>query len=210
MFRLEPVGRARWSRSARTSRARSRSAAGGRGVRARARRARGRDVRGRRVHAADGGVPRRLRVGDRRRREQPPPAAREGRATCPRSSRSFAARARPRERRMAAPSEVVFAGTDGGALTDIDAYEAAGGFRALAKARAMAPDDVIEELNASQPARPGRRLLPDRAQVELRARSRSSSPSRTTSSSTPTSPSRGRSRIARSCCACPSASSRAA
>jgi NADH-quinone oxidoreductase subunit F len=51
---------------------------------------------------------------------------------------------------MATPAEVVFAGTDGGALTDIGAYEAAGGFQALAKARAMAPDDVIEELNASQ------------------------------------------------------------
>jgi len=51
---------------------------------------------------------------------------------------------------MPAPTEVVFAGTGGGALTDIAAYEAAGGFDALAKARAMAPDDVIEELNASQ------------------------------------------------------------
>jgi NADH-quinone oxidoreductase subunit F len=50
---------------------------------------------------------------------------------------------------MATP-EVVFAGTDGGAVTDIAEYEARGGFRALAKARSMAPDDVIEELNASQ------------------------------------------------------------
>ena len=50
---------------------------------------------------------------------------------------------------MATP-EVVFAGTDGGAVTDIAEYEAAGGFGALAKARAMTPDDVIEELNASQ------------------------------------------------------------
>ncbi len=46
--------------------------------------------------------------------------------------------------------ELVFAGTDGGAVRDIAQYEAGGGFRALAKARAMAPDDVIEELNASQ------------------------------------------------------------
>jgi NADH-quinone oxidoreductase subunit F len=45
--------------------------------------------------------------------------------------------------------EVVFAGTDGGELTDIDAYRAAGGFTALAKARSMAPDDVIAELEAS-------------------------------------------------------------
>ncbi len=46
--------------------------------------------------------------------------------------------------------EIVFAGTDGGAVTDIAQYEAAGGFAALAKARAMTPDEVIEELNASQ------------------------------------------------------------
>jgi len=51
---------------------------------------------------------------------------------------------------MATEREVVFAGTGGGALTDIAAYEAAGGFQALAKARELAPDDVIEELNASQ------------------------------------------------------------
>jgi NADH-quinone oxidoreductase subunit F len=51
---------------------------------------------------------------------------------------------------MATARDVVFAGTNGGAVTDIGAYEAAGGFQALAKARAMAPDDVIEELNASQ------------------------------------------------------------
>src|SRR5262249_33045148 len=42
------------------------------------------------------------------------------------------------------------AGTNGGAVTDIAEYEARSGFVALAKARAMAPDDVIEELNASQ------------------------------------------------------------
>jgi NADH-quinone oxidoreductase subunit F len=45
--------------------------------------------------------------------------------------------------------EIVFAGTDGGAVTDLDAYVKAGGFRALEKARAMAPDDVIEEVSAS-------------------------------------------------------------
>jgi NADH-quinone oxidoreductase subunit F len=50
---------------------------------------------------------------------------------------------------MATP-EVVFARTDGGAVTDIGDYEATGGFGALARARAMAPDEVIEELNASQ------------------------------------------------------------
>jgi NADH-quinone oxidoreductase subunit F len=51
---------------------------------------------------------------------------------------------------MAQLAEVVFAGTNGGAVTEIGAYEAGGGFKALAKARAMAPDDVIEELNGSQ------------------------------------------------------------
>ena len=50
---------------------------------------------------------------------------------------------------MATP-EVVFAGTDGGAVTDITQYEAGGGFGALAKARSLTPDEVIDELNASQ------------------------------------------------------------
>jgi len=50
---------------------------------------------------------------------------------------------------MATP-EVVFAGTNGGAVTDIAQYEAGGGFRALEKSRAMTPDEVIEELNVSQ------------------------------------------------------------
>ncbi len=51
---------------------------------------------------------------------------------------------------MATLSDVVFAGTNGGAQTDIADYEAAGGFSALTRALTMAPDDVIEELNASQ------------------------------------------------------------
>jgi NADH-quinone oxidoreductase subunit F len=50
---------------------------------------------------------------------------------------------------VATRPEVVFAGTDGGALLSLADYEAAGGLRALAKARAMAPDDVIAELEAS-------------------------------------------------------------
>ena len=45
--------------------------------------------------------------------------------------------------------EVVFAGTNGGALTAIADYEAAGGLTALARARTMTPDQLIEELNAS-------------------------------------------------------------
>ena len=49
---------------------------------------------------------------------------------------------------MATP-EIVFAGTNGGALTEIADYEAVGGFQALAKSRTMTPDEIIEELNAS-------------------------------------------------------------
>ncbi len=45
--------------------------------------------------------------------------------------------------------QIVFAGTNGGAVTRIEDYEAAGGFAPLQKARAMAPDDVIAELEAS-------------------------------------------------------------
>ena len=45
--------------------------------------------------------------------------------------------------------QIVFAGTDGGALTRIEDYAAAGGFAPLRKARSMAPDDVIAELEAS-------------------------------------------------------------
>jgi len=45
--------------------------------------------------------------------------------------------------------EIVFAGTDGGAVLTLDEYRSAGGFGALAKAREMAPDEVIAELEAS-------------------------------------------------------------
>ena len=45
--------------------------------------------------------------------------------------------------------EIVFAGTNGGALTEIADYVAVGGFAAVAKARALTPDEVIAELNAS-------------------------------------------------------------
>jgi NADH-quinone oxidoreductase subunit F len=44
---------------------------------------------------------------------------------------------------------IVFAATNGGAVTSIDEYVAGGGFTALRKARGMAPDDVIAELDAS-------------------------------------------------------------
>jgi NADH-quinone oxidoreductase subunit F len=46
-------------------------------------------------------------------------------------------------------AEIVFAGTDGGSVTDLGAYLDAGGFQALGKARTMAPDDVIQEVMAS-------------------------------------------------------------
>jgi NADH-quinone oxidoreductase subunit F len=45
--------------------------------------------------------------------------------------------------------QIVFAGTDGGAVTDIEDYIRGGGFKALAKTRAMDPDDVIAQLEAS-------------------------------------------------------------
>ncbi|MGZ4398399.1 MAG: NADH-quinone oxidoreductase subunit NuoF [Gaiellaceae bacterium] len=45
--------------------------------------------------------------------------------------------------------EVVFGGTNGGALDRMPAYEKAGGFEALAKARSLTPDQVIEELKVS-------------------------------------------------------------
>jgi NADH-quinone oxidoreductase subunit F len=45
--------------------------------------------------------------------------------------------------------DVVFAGTEGGAITELGAYEAIGGFAALVKARSMSPSEVIDELTAS-------------------------------------------------------------
>src|SRR5262249_23655793 len=45
--------------------------------------------------------------------------------------------------------EAVFAVTDGGELPRIEDYERVGGFRGLRRARTMAPDDVIAELEAS-------------------------------------------------------------
>jgi NADH-quinone oxidoreductase subunit F len=48
-----------------------------------------------------------------------------------------------------AASEIVFAGTDGGAVTDLGDYEARGGLVALRRAREMTPDEIVAELNAS-------------------------------------------------------------
>ena len=49
---------------------------------------------------------------------------------------------------MSSP-EIVFAGTDGGAVTELPDYEAGGGLEALRRAREMTPDEIIAELNAS-------------------------------------------------------------
>ena len=46
-------------------------------------------------------------------------------------------------------AEIVFAGTDGGAVTELAEYEAGGGLAALRRARALTPDEIIAELNAS-------------------------------------------------------------
>ncbi len=45
--------------------------------------------------------------------------------------------------------ELVFAGTDGGAVRTLEEYEARGGLRALRKARALEPDAVIAEVEAA-------------------------------------------------------------
>jgi len=50
---------------------------------------------------------------------------------------------------VSAAPEVVFAGTDGGAITDLAAYEAVGGLTALRRAREMTPEQIIAELDAS-------------------------------------------------------------
>jgi NADH-quinone oxidoreductase subunit F len=45
--------------------------------------------------------------------------------------------------------EIVFGGTDGGAVTDLQAYVAAGGFKTLERARGMTPEAVTEEMLAA-------------------------------------------------------------
>ena len=142
-------------------------AAGGRGVRERARHRGGRDDG--RVHAARGRVPRRVRLGDDRRDRQPAPAARAGRRRAAASWPSCAGSNVRRRTAMATTPEIVFAGTNGGALTEIADYEAVGGFQALAKSRTMTPGRDHRGAQRLEPARPRRRLLPDRPQVELRA-----------------------------------------
>ena len=46
-------------------------------------------------------------------------------------------------------TEIVFGGTNGGAVTELADYEAGGGLAALRRARDMTPDEIIAELNAS-------------------------------------------------------------
>ena len=46
----------------------------------------------------------------------------------------------------AEPAEIVFGGTDGGAVTELQAYLDAGGFAVLGRARGMTPDEVTQEL----------------------------------------------------------------
>ena len=46
-------------------------------------------------------------------------------------------------------TEIVFAGTEGAALTELADYEKVGGLSALRRALAMTPDEIIAELNAS-------------------------------------------------------------
>ncbi len=50
---------------------------------------------------------------------------------------------------MTSMTEVVFAGTGGGALTVLADYRAVGGFTALERARTMTPDEIIDEVSAS-------------------------------------------------------------
>ena len=147
MFHLEPVGEHLIEVCTNISCGLEGRAAGGRGVRERARHRGGRDDR--RVHAARGRVPRRLRLGDDRRDRQPSPAARAGRRRAGGSWPSCAAIELEEDGDGDSTPEIVFAGTNGGALTEIADYEAVGGFQALAKARAMTPDEMIDELNAS-------------------------------------------------------------
>jgi len=46
-------------------------------------------------------------------------------------------------------SEIVFAGTDGGAVTDLADYEAGGGLTALRRANEMTAAEIVAELEAS-------------------------------------------------------------
>ena len=80
---------------------------------------------------------------------------------------------------------------------DLDEYDAAGGYQALRKAlRDMAPAEVHAGGEGRGPARPRRRGLPHRPEVELRADGRRTRRRASTWSATPTRWSRARSRTA--------------
>ena len=77
--------------------------------------------------------------------------------------------------------------------TDLDAYRAAGGYRALARAIELGPERVIAEVTASKLVGRGGAAFPTGRKWEAVAARR---PGRTTWSATPTSPSPGPSRTA--------------
>ena len=136
-----------------------RGAAGARGVPGRARHPRGRDDRGRRGHAAHDRVRRRLRLGHGRRDRPPLPRAPSPPRTCPGSSRSSAA--------MAAEQFVVLAGAEEQPLLTARRLPRGGRLR---RARDGAADGAGGRRPGDPrlgPARPRRRLLPDRPQGEL-------------------------------------------
>ena len=81
-------------------------------------------------------------------------AAAAGRRSSPSTTGTACTSARATSRRSSRSSrwqtpEIVFAGTDGGAVTELADYEAVGGLTALRRAREMTPDEIIAELNAS-------------------------------------------------------------
>jgi len=54
-----------------------------------------------------------------------------------------------------------------GYTVDIDCYLRNGGYEALKKAVAIKPEEVCKEVEDVRPARPRRRRLPDRHEVEI-------------------------------------------
>ena len=140
-----------------------RRAGGARGVRARARRRAGRDDRGRRVHAARRRVPRRLRL---RRRSSPSTTATASRSTpddVP-GDRAGAARCRLERRREPASSSPARTSAP---LTRLAATARSAATRSSSGRARWSRRQVIERAARVEPARPRRRLLPDRPQGEL-------------------------------------------
>ncbi len=63
---------------------------------------------------------------------------------------------------MAAPEFLLMAGTEDHDLTKLDGYRAVGGYAALEQARALEPPGDHRRDHHRQPARSGRRRVPDR------------------------------------------------